>query len=448
MIRKSLVHIMVSLAILILLSGCASMLNVEYYSNENIDFAQGDDSHEISIRIQTRYAEHDSTAPFFRTLQSEFMSEHSNITIIDESINEELAYNNKLKLDIASGSIPDMFQIIGHANLLAYAKNGMILNVEDELKRDPEWANGFSQETINAWTLDGIDGVYGIPFSQGPEIMYYNKYLFEKAGIESVPKTWRDLQDCIEKLKKTDVIPWVVGGQETWRIGHIHNIIMHRWTGVEKSKAIGRREAKWTDPEVVETLQLYKDMYENDTFNKNLTTMTYLEEKELFFAGEAAMVFNGTWFIGEVKNSDMADQIGVFMFPYFEEKPQYLGDYTVYISGHQLNGRMQSPEKEAMIAFQKYISSREVQTRMVHEIGRTPARKDVTPDASRVAPVVLEVLDFYEQIEVFGDDTFVFDPLPSMQDVTRNAIASMFLGKSASEAAQEIQAEIERNISG
>ena len=42
-----------------------------------------------------------------------------------------------------------------------------------------------------------------------------------------------------------------------------------------------------------------------------------------------------------------------------------------------------------------------------------------------------------------GVDVFDFDPIASMQDRTRNSIVSMFINASASDAANEIQAEVD-----
>ena len=49
---------------------------------------------------------------------------------------------------------------------------------------------------------DGTDGVaYGAPFTTSTRALFYNKKIFQEAGIASPPKTWADIQTDAAKIK-------------------------------------------------------------------------------------------------------------------------------------------------------------------------------------------------------------------------------------------------------
>jgi len=438
------------LIISMLLSGCTSTkpTNQSEGSSKAAETAAETKAEEkVTIRIMTRYSGTDATTPILEAALKEFAVMYPYITVQNDSVNDEAAYNNKLKTDIATGSPPNFFYMPGVASNVEYAKNGLLMDITP-LMEDKEFMDGFIPGMFETWNFEqyGVEGYYGIPFSIGVENFYYNKDLFAKAGIEQVPETMEDLYEVIDKLKAADIVPWEVGAKATWRTGHIHNFLMYKYLGVDMVKALGSRDAKWTDPEVVATLELLKDLKDRGAFQPNLEGEDYDTEKANFLSGKAAMVLNGSWFVGDVINSDIKDKIGMFPFPYFSDKPQFKDDVSVFPQGFYLSGKMTEAEKDATFKWVKFFCGKELQSKMVSEIQRLSARDDIKVDESKLSPLFLDVQNFVSTIKNPGGDSFDFDPLPSMQDRTRNSIIGMLLGNSAIEAAEEIQNEIDRSI--
>ena len=50
--------------------------------------------------------------------------------------------------------------------------------------------------------------------------------------------------------------------------GHLHDQIFYKWLGTDAAKKLGSRDMKWTDPEVVETLQFVQDLIDAGAFDK------------------------------------------------------------------------------------------------------------------------------------------------------------------------------------
>ena len=55
----------------------------------------------------------------------------------------------------------------------------------------------------------GADGIYALPNELNVDAIFYNKALFEKAGIEKVPETMDELYDAIDKQESLHLV-WVV----------------------------------------------------------------------------------------------------------------------------------------------------------------------------------------------------------------------------------------------
>lgn len=200
-----------------LLTGCTAS-----ESNAS-DTNSGGEGEKVQIRIMTRAS---GTQPFdlaFQDMVKKFQEENPDIEIIDESISDEGSYNDKLKTDIASGDLPDLFRIQGSVNLKPYIESGLIMNVDEILESDPEWASGFAEGSFDKWRFDDIEGTYGIPFESYPMGFFYNTELFEQAGITETPETWTEFLDCIEKLKAIGVTPISLGSKDMpcpcWRSG-------------------------------------------------------------------------------------------------------------------------------------------------------------------------------------------------------------------------------------
>ena len=99
---------------------------------------------------------------------------------------------------------------------------------------------------------------------------------------------------------------------------------------------------KWTDPEVVETLQFVQDLIDAGAFDKNAAGMTDNIAMTQFQQGEAAMVITGPWNIGTFEDpaeTPVCDSIEVAKFPYFEEKPEFKNEDMQTLSPYMISGK-------------------------------------------------------------------------------------------------------------
>lgn len=108
-------------------------------------------------------------------------------------------YWTKLKTSLAGNSGPDVFWMNG-PNFYAYASNGWIKDLQplvDESKLD---ASVYTDALINLYSYK--DHLYGLPYFLDAVGLYYNKELFDKAGIPYPDDswTWNSIEENAAKL--------------------------------------------------------------------------------------------------------------------------------------------------------------------------------------------------------------------------------------------------------
>lgn len=406
------------------------------------------DKNTITIRLLTRMAGTTKQVSIYNDILDQFKKKHPQVKIVDDSQSDESAYNNILSTDIASGNMANIFRIQGVANLGEYIDNGLLLNVQPYLDKDPQWGEGFTKGALAYYQVPGREGTYGIPMESGLMGVYYNEDLFKKAGIDSFPATWTDLLGAVKRLRESGVIPIAMGAQTTYMAGHLHDQIFYKWAGTQAAKKLGSRDIKWTDPDVVQTLQYVKDLIDAGAFDSSAAGITDNIAMTQFQQGEAAMVITGPWNISTFTDSaqtPVKDSIKVAKFPYFQEKSELKNEDMQTLSPYMISGRLKGEELDLTVELVKMLTDREAAKKFAEECAFLIPRTDIDLDESKCAPLFVENMKLGSTSTGIGVDVFDFDPLTSMQDRTRNSIVSMFTGTSARAAAAEIQKEIDNS---
>ena len=99
--------------------------------------------------------------------------------------------------------------------------------------------------------------------------MYYNKDLFEKAGIE-VPKTVDEMLAACETFKSMDILPFQVGEKDNYRFGHFNNNLVIKTLGVDAVDKLASRELAYDSDEMISTYKTMAEMVEKGYFGDNI----------------------------------------------------------------------------------------------------------------------------------------------------------------------------------
>lgn len=402
----------------------------------------------VKVTFMSRDSGDTPMAKVYEDQIARFMEENPDIEVQNDSIYEEAAYNNKLKVALSTGETPSIFYYPAIAGLTEWAQNGVLLDLTDALSEDEEWKNTFLDGALDTYDLSayGAEGIYALPNELNVDAIFYNKALFEKAGITELPETMDDLYDAIDKLNAAGITPFGVGGKNTWVMGHIFNNILAKRIGGEGIIALGTGEKKWTDEDVVECLQITKDLKEKGAFAEGFEGMDYNTQMNQFLTGEVAMISHSSPIIPEMlsSESEILDDISFFPFPYFTDKEEYKDLRVIYTSGWMLSGTMSDEEKDATLKLVKYMTTPEaIQERMDAAMRVAPYKNITAPEDA--AQIFSDMVDYTGTITQSVGEYFDYDTCATLVDTSRNGILNMMLGDSAEDTAAAIQADIDAN---
>lgn len=131
-------------------------------------------------------------------LIQEFNKEYEGKIEVKVTINPDFpAYQEKVKTMISTDTTPDIFHYNFNPNDLSRQKSGKLMDFSEYM--DDEWRARFGEGDLENLTIDGE--ITSIPFEKAGAVFYYNKEVFEKAGITEFPKTWDELLEACKRLK-------------------------------------------------------------------------------------------------------------------------------------------------------------------------------------------------------------------------------------------------------
>jgi raffinose/stachyose/melibiose transport system substrate-binding protein len=141
----------------------------------------------------------------WQNLANQYMAAHPNVKI-NITILENEAFKTKLTTVMQGGTPPDIFQSWGGGAMNDQIAAGMLKDITSSLDASGgAWRNSFAPGALAVYALNGKN--YGVPWDMGEVSWWYNKDLFTKAGITSVPTTWTDLLADVKTIKAAGITP-------------------------------------------------------------------------------------------------------------------------------------------------------------------------------------------------------------------------------------------------
>jgi raffinose/stachyose/melibiose transport system substrate-binding protein len=254
---------------------------------------------------------------------------------IKASYFEGEAYKTKIRTAMGAGAGPALIYNKGGGTLDSYVKAKKVVDLSKEITDDR-----FLPFALDPVKFDG--GVYGVPMKAvAPVVIYYNKDVMEKAGVEP-PTTWDELLDSVKALKDVGVAPFALAGGSKWPELMWQEYLVERVGGPEVFNAIlaGEKDA-WSDPAVIKANTMIQDLVRAGGFAKCFSSVTTDSSADaaMVYTGKAAMLLQGTWvnstFRGQ--SAKFADKsLGYTTFPSVEggvgDVKNIVGNPTSYFS--------------------------------------------------------------------------------------------------------------------
>lgn len=364
-------------------------------------YAEGTEE-KVTLNVINYHVGTDFAADYYTYLFEEFKKteEGKNVEFNFEEIPTTDAYNQKIKLLISSGDLPDIVFNGGNNITELAAKSGKVADITSYFEADPEWKALFDETSLGFNTVDGK--IYGVPVSKEISYIYYNKELFKQAGLEAPEvayATWDDFFAACDTLKEAGITPV---GMDSADSGWLTNLWMSALIGTN-----GEAGNTWmntmypTDfntPEVIEAAEKIQTMYQNYTTPDSIGGK-YDPMATHFFNGEVAMFPNGPWMIPDFSQAEKApegfyDKVGIMLMP-------GNGMEMVPTPGDMV-GASDPAKIDAAVAFLKFETSPENQIKALEMTGLQPVSDNLEIPAALTEsdPLMAQVLDIQGKAEV------------------------------------------------
>ena len=251
-----------------------------------------DDS--VTINVVTSYGGDDGNRKNFEAAVKAYEEATGN-KVNDGSATSNEDWKAKVLTDFETGSEPDVLFYFTNADAEPFVSAGKVVSIEEIRKEYPEYAANM-KDSMMAVAADGKQ--YSVPSSGYWENMFVNKKVLEDCGV-AIPGpdyTWDQfLQDC-ETIKANGFTPIACSLVEVphyWFEFMVMNngtVANHLDVPASVEDEAGQ---KW-----VKGLNDIKDLYERGFFPANTLTASDAETVELFNAGDAAFLIDGSWKVG------------------------------------------------------------------------------------------------------------------------------------------------------
>jgi multiple sugar transport system substrate-binding protein len=208
-------------------------------------------------------------------------------------------YPTKLDLQLVSGTA-SLVTAINGTLIPTYAARGAHRPLDDLIASDPDFdLDDFYQPSRRISSFNGK--TYAIGFDVAPTVMYYNKTLLQKAGIDlpsrTEPMSWATFRDLAKELTKPpdqygftcapaidDLVSWIYCAG-----GNVMNDEATRST-------LG-------DPEAMEALQFVIDLFVKDQVTPPIKNLVTESSSANFMEGNVAFMQNGPWQVVNIRKA-------------------------------------------------------------------------------------------------------------------------------------------------
>ena len=128
----------------------------------------------------------------------EFQAQAPNIKVNVE-VSDWTAYWEKLKTMLAAGTPPDLFAMDA-PYYLDYQTRGVLKNLQPYIEKNPDLLTGVYPQTLEAYKT--AEGYFGLQRDFQTIVLFYNKDMFDKAGVAYPTADWTydDLRQASKDL--------------------------------------------------------------------------------------------------------------------------------------------------------------------------------------------------------------------------------------------------------
>lgn len=304
---------------------------------------------------------------------SDFHQANPNITVKVE-VSDWDSYWTKLKTMLSAGTPPDVFAMDAPL-YLDYQSRGVLLNLQPYLDKNPDMLNGVYPQTLEAYKTP--DGMYGLPRDFQTIVLFYNKDMFDAAGVTYPTADWTydDLRNAAQELTKDSNDDGKIDQfgfySDLWDMELIWSEAIWAYGGDIISA--DHAQTLVGEPKAREAWQLFHDMMFVDKSWPDATTAGEYGG-DPFLAGVAAMTTIGHWAVPGYAETNFKWNVAPM--------PKGPAGQATSVNSAGFVVAKESKNPDAAFEFLKYVLSEPAQSRLAELGFACPVLKSVAESDS------------------------------------------------------------------
>lgn len=247
----------------------------------------------VTLKIYMQYSADDEKQPY------DYAVEQMKKIMPNVSLDLEIMAqddNQKLKTYAATNNLPDIFCATTDV-IEVFKKSNNILQLDPYVKE-----LGIADQILPASQslLKGTDGhTWAIPDAgQFAALVYYNKSVFQKAGV-AVPENYDQFLAAVKTFKAKKIVPLALFGKEKWPGVQLFDMLASRENGTG-IKGLNDGSAKITDGAYTDAAKKMIELVQNGLLPADVFNVSADDASAMFQEGKAAMFLSGAWGMSEL----------------------------------------------------------------------------------------------------------------------------------------------------
>lgn len=208
---------------------------------------------------------------------------------------EPKEYWTKIRIMANQKKLPEVFNMSA-GYLEEWSQNGLLLDlgpfIEKDLDKDAFYFNLFDAVK----DLSGTDKYYGFPYALVTTNLYYNKDMFDEAGLDYPDSnwTWEDFRNAAKALTKDKDNDGSIDQWGYWFYGRYAHV--ESWIYSNNGYLIDRNTMTYNpDKNAIEAITFLTDLVLKDKVAPSKKEMSAFRQQDVFPQGMAAMFVDGSW---------------------------------------------------------------------------------------------------------------------------------------------------------
>lgn len=262
---------------------------------------------EVVLKTASMFGGTTPSAKVYQHINEQFMEEHQNVVIEDESENCDEEWKMEVAANFATGNEPDIIQFFTDAVAESFLETDKLVSLEEIKREYPEYAKDVDERVLES--VKNRDGVArAVPTTGYWSGLFCNKELFQKYDLD-IPTDWDSLVKAIREFREQGVTPIDVS----------LNYIPHYWIEHLLLYTVGEKDYASmppNDPQMwIKAFETLKELKKMGAFSESDNMYVDKSSTQLFRQGKAAMQLEGSWYASSLLDTKLANKITVVPFP-------------------------------------------------------------------------------------------------------------------------------------